>query len=103
MSKMSDFYTKVIADEKLRGKLAAILGDKAVEDASDAELKKIGELAKEAGFDITLDEAKAYIASDSKDLSDEALDAVAGGTNKGAVTCEGKNAGTTETISVKVK
>ena len=93
MSKMSDFYTKVIADEKLREKVAAVLGDKAVEDASDDELKKIGEVAREAGFDVTLDEAKAYIKSDAKDLSDEALDAVAGGVNKGKVICKGENAG----------
>ncbi len=98
MSKMSDFYAKVISDESLRSKLNDALGGKDINSASDEELKKIGEIAKAAGFDITLDEAKAYLASDAKDLSDEALDAVAGGINKGKVTCKGENAGTHESI-----
>lgn len=103
MSKMADFYAKVISDEKLRAQLSEILGGKELAQASDAELEKIGALAKSVGFDITLDEAKAYLASEAKDLSDEALDAVAGGVNKGKVTCKGENAGTHETFKGRAK
>lgn len=103
MSKMSDFYTKVISDVELRCKLNAILDGKDITSLTDEELMKIGEIAKEAGFDITLEEAKAYLASEAKDLSDEALDAVAGGINKGKVTCKGENAGTHESIEGNVK
>lgn len=103
MSKMSDFYAKVISDETLRSRMNEVLGGKDIADASDEDLKKIGEIAKEAGFDISIDEAKAYLASDAKDLSDEALDAVAGGINKGKVTCKGEDAGTHETIKGSAK
>ena len=103
MSKMSDFYTKVISDVELRCKLNAILDGKDITSLTDEELMKIGEIAKEAGFDITLEEAKAYLASEAKELSDEALDAVAGGVNKGVIECEGKNAGTHESIEGNVK
>lgn len=99
MRKMADFYTKVISDEKLRAQLGDILGNREITEASDEELKKIGELAKNAGFDITLEEAKAYLHAEVKDLSDEALDAVAGGVNKsGVTTCPGEDAGTRDII-----
>ena len=79
MSKMADFYSKVMADAELQSKLKGILGDKTIADASDAELEKIGALAKEAGFEITLAEAKEYLSANEAVVSDEALDAVAGG------------------------
>ncbi len=79
MSKMADFYSKVMADKDLQTKLKGILGDKNIADATDADLEKIGDLAKEAGFAITLAEAKEYLSANETVVSDEALDAVAGG------------------------
>ena len=79
MSKIADFYAKVIADKGLRDKVAGILKGKDINQATDEQLAQIGELAKSTGYDVTLEEAKAYIESDAKDLSDEALDNVAGG------------------------
>ena len=93
MDKVADFYAKVMASEELQGKLGNILQGKNIVDATDDDLKKIGEVAKEAGFDITMEEAKAYIQSDEVTVSDEALDAVAGGNQKGDFECTGKNAG----------
>ncbi len=102
MSKMADFYAKVISDGTLRDKVDAAIAGGDISQASDEQLKKIGEIAKEVGFDITLEEAKAYLASEAKDLSDSALDAVAGGTVKGKVTCEGKGAGVTDKTDVNL-
>ena len=82
MGRMAVFYAKVIADEGLRDKVAEILNGKDINQATDEQLAQIGELAKSTGYDVTLEEAKAYIESDAKDLSDEALEAVAGGGNK---------------------
>ena len=81
MSKMADFYSKVMTDKALLSKLKDILGDKHITDASDADLEKIGALAKEVGFEITLAEAKEYLSANETVVSDEALDAVAGGAN----------------------
>lgn len=103
MSKMADFYAKVVADADLRAKLTEILGETEISQATDEQLVKIGEIAKEAGFEVTLEEAKAYLASEAKDLSDDALDAVAGGTVKGAVTCSGEGAGVKDKTDVKIK
>jgi hypothetical protein len=79
MSKVSDFYVKATADESAKKELSAILGGKKIDDATDEELVKIGELAKKLGFDITVDEAKAYLNGDDAELDDNDLDAVAGG------------------------
>ena len=93
MSKVADFYAKVLANEELQGKLGNILQGKNIVEATDDDLKKIGEVAKAEGFDITLEEARDYIQSDEAAVSDEALDAVAGGAQKGDFKCEGKNSG----------
>jgi predicted ribosomally synthesized peptide with nif11-like leader len=98
-NKISEFYAKVTADENLKAKLEKILGGKEISEASDAQLKEIGGMAKEMGYDFTIDEVKEFIASGEVQLSDDALDAVAGGVNKGKVVCEGKGAGVYETIS----
>ena len=43
-------------------------------------IASIVEIAKGKGYDVTLDEAKAYIQAQAKaELSDEQLDAIAGG------------------------
>ena len=92
MDKIAEFYGKVMADKDLHAKLSEILANKPIVDASDEELQKIGALAKTLGFDIDLSEAKAYLQSDMAKVSDEALDAVAGGKGQ-KVRCKGKDAG----------
>ena len=99
MSKVADFYGKVMASPELQGKVGNVLAGKNIADASDDQLKEIGEIAKGLGFDIDLEEAKQYISSDAVKVSDEALDAVAGGAQKGNFKCEGKNAGNQDTTS----
>jgi hypothetical protein len=98
MSKMSDFYVKVSSDAELLAKVNEALGDTEVTQASDAQLTKIGEIAKGAGFEITLAEAKEYLAAGEFDLGDDALANVAGGEKDGKHTtvvnkCSGKDAG----------
>lgn len=78
MSKFNDFYKKAIEDESIRNEAAKILGSDTFENASDEKLQKIGELAKKAGFEFTLDEVKAYFCGG--EIGDDDLDAVAGGT-----------------------
>jgi predicted ribosomally synthesized peptide with nif11-like leader len=102
-NKISEFYAKVNSDENLKAKLEKILDGKDISEASDAQLKEIGEMAKEMGYDFTIDEVKEFIASGEVQLSDDALDAVAGGINKGSVKCSGTNAGTTDNIDAKSK
>ncbi len=91
MSKAAEFYAKVMTSESLRSQLEQILQGKTITEATDADLEKIGELAKQTGFSIPLEEAKAYIRMEEIAVSDEALDAVAGGKKK--IRCEGKNTG----------
>ena len=79
MSKFEDFYSKLMTDTALRSKLAEIIGDRSITEVDDETLEKIGALAKEAGFDITLAEAKEYLSANEIAVSDEELDAVAGG------------------------
>lgn len=79
MSKVSEFYAKAMADEGAKAELAAILEGKAVNDANDEQLEKIGELAKKLGYEITIEEAKEYINGNEAELDDDDLDAVAGG------------------------
>lgn len=80
MSKITDFYAKAAADESARAKLGEILGGKTINEADDSQLEKIGRLAKELGFDITIEEAKNYLKGDNAELDDDDLGAVAGGT-----------------------
>ena len=102
MSKVADFYAKVMSSDELQGKLGDILQGKNIVDATDDDLKKIGEVAKAAGFDITMEEAKEYIQSDEAAVSDEALDAVAGGNQKGKFVCNGENAGNHDQTSPNI-
>ncbi len=96
MSKMAEFYAKVSDDEKLLAKGNKILDGTEVTEATDAQLLEIGKLAKEAGFDFTLEEVKGYLASGELDLGDESLGDVAGGGDTGKHTemhCDGAGAG----------
>jgi hypothetical protein len=88
MSKISDFYAKATADETSKNELIAILGDKKLTEASDEQLVKVGELAKKIGFEITIDEAKAYL-NGGDELDEDDLDAVAGGKGSGGNTTIG--------------
>ncbi len=88
MSKVTEFYAKAVADDAAKKELITILGDKKFEEASDEQLAKIGVLAKKLGFDITIEEAKAYLNGDNTELDEDDLDSVAGGKgHTGDVVC----------------
>ena len=91
--KISEFYAKVTADEKLKAKLEKILAGKDITEASDDQLKAIGDIAKELGYNFTIKEVKEFIASGDVQLSEDALDAVAGGGNKGVTNCQNSGGG----------
>jgi hypothetical protein len=84
MNKFVDFYNKVIADESSKKELSSILSGKTLNDASDEQLEKVGQIAKRLGFDITTSEAREFLNSGDKKLSSEDLDAVAGGKPQGS-------------------
>ena len=77
MNKFNEFYAKLSENESLREGVEKILGDNTFEDASDEQLLKIGGIAKELGFEFSIDEVRTYFGN--SELDDEALDAVAGG------------------------
>lgn len=83
MDKFKEFYMQAMADDSVRAEVKKILGKTPVEDATDEQLLQLGTLAKALGINISLDEAKAYLAKTSDDeegeLSEEELQAVAGG------------------------
>jgi hypothetical protein len=81
MNKISEFYTAVLAEADSKKEFYEILGDGKIENATEDQLKKIGLLAEKLGYNITLDEAKAYVSTDEIPLDDEELEAVAGGKN----------------------
>lgn len=91
MDKFKDFYTRAMSDDAVRAEVKKILGKTPVEDATDEQLLQLGTLAKTLGINISLDEAKEYLgnadADEEGELSDEELEAVAGG--KGGA-CQGK-------------
>ena len=99
-NKISEFYAKVMADDNLKAKLEKILDGKEITEASDDQLKQIGDIAKELGYNFTLEDVKDFIKSGDVQLSDDALDAVAGGVNKGTVKCKGDEAGTQDDNNV---
>lgn len=82
MSKMNDFYVAVLSDNEARKEFSSILDGKEIDKANDEQLEKIGALAERLGYKITLSEAKAFLKESSCKLSEEELDAVAGGGNK---------------------
>ena len=91
MGKIVEFYCKVLADEGLRNKLAEILQGRDITAADDEQLQRIGKLAQKLGFHLDLETAKDYLAAEEVAVSDETLDAVAGGKKK--IRCEGQNTG----------
>ena len=99
-NKISEFYAKVIEDETLKAKFEKILAGKDITEASDNQLKEIGEISKEMDYNFTLAEVKEFIETGDVQLSDDALDNVAGG--KGEVICSGPNSGQITTVTVNV-
>lgn len=83
MDKFKEFYTQVMADDSVKAEVKKILGKTPVDEATDEQLLQLGELAKTLGLDISLKEAKAYLANEDDDeegeVSVEELQAVAGG------------------------
>ena len=64
LSKVAEFYDKVTKDAEKAKQLENILNGKNILDASDAELEKIGAMAWDMGYRITMDDAKNYIAAE---------------------------------------
>lgn len=82
MSKMKELYAKVAGDAALQAKFAAIINE--AEKAGEAATKeKLSAFAKDAGYEVSLEEAQEFFATlaEKKEgaLSEEELDAVAGG------------------------
>lgn len=82
MSKMQELYKKVAGDSALQEKFNAIIKDSG--KAGEAATKeRLTAFANEAGYEISLDEMKAFFTelSDKEkgQLSDAELDMVAGG------------------------
>ena len=82
MDKMKQLYEKVAGDSALQAKFNAILND--AEKAGEAATgEKLAAFAKEAGYDVSIDEMKAFFTNlaekDKGQLSDVELDMVAGG------------------------
>ena len=98
--KISEFYSKVIEDNTLKEKFENVLDGKEITEATDDQLIKIGEIAKEMDYNFTLAEVKEFIESGDVQLSDDALDNVAGG--KGETICRGQGAGQITIINVTV-
>lgn len=79
MSKITEFYAKALEDETAKKEIAEVLGEKRFEEADDAQLLKLGEIAARLGYEITLEEAKEYFHPEEAELDEDDLDAVAGG------------------------
>ena len=74
MSQMNELYAKVAGDAALQAKFAEIMKDPTAD--------KLTAFAKDAGYDVTGQEAIAYFAEKGKagaELDDAELDMVAGG------------------------
>lgn len=82
MSKIKELYEKVAGDSGLQAKFAEIVKD-AEKAGAAATKEKLDAFAKEAGFEVNMEEAQEYFKSLSEqkegELSDLELDAVAGG------------------------
>lgn len=82
MDKMKELYEKVAKDSTLQENFAEIMSD--AEKAGEATTgEKLKAFAKDAGFEISLDEMRAFfkelVETDKGQLSDFELDMVAGG------------------------
>jgi predicted ribosomally synthesized peptide with nif11-like leader len=86
MSKMNELYEKVAASSTLQEKFAEIIKNAEVA-GEEATKEKMVDFAKEAGYDVTVDELqkffKGLVESEEGALSDVELDQVAGGKSTG--------------------
>lgn len=82
MGKMKELYEKVAKDGALQAKFKQI-NDGAAEAGEAATKEKLVAFAKEAGYEVSVEEAQEFFKSLSGQkegqLSDSELDAVAGG------------------------
>lgn len=82
MSKMKELYEKVAGDSDLQAKFAEIMKGAAEEEATK---EKLIAFAKEAGYDVAVEEMQAFFKglaeAEKGELSDTELDQVAGGKN----------------------
>jgi predicted ribosomally synthesized peptide with nif11-like leader len=85
MDKMKELYAKVAGDTALQAKFDEIMKDAA--KGGEAVKEKLTAFAKEAGYDVSMEEAleffKALAEQTEGELSDTELDAVAGGKRSG--------------------
>lgn len=79
MNQFSEFYIELMRSETAKKKIFEILDGKALDEAEEEQLIKIGAVAQSLGYQFSLEEAKAYFNTEEKALDDEELDAVAGG------------------------
>ena len=79
---MKELYVKVTEDSALQSKFSEIMRD-AEKAGAEATKEKLIAFAKEAGFDVNMDEVREFFKALSEQnegtLSDAELDAVAGG------------------------
>ncbi len=82
MSQMEKLYQKVAADSELQAKFAEIMKD-AEKVGEEVAKEKLIAFAKEAGYDVTVDEMQEFFKELAKakegELSDVEMDQVAGG------------------------
>lgn len=88
MEKMKELYEKVAKDNALQTKFAEIMKDAEKTDEAATE-GKLAAFAKEAGYEIGLDEMRTFFKELSEkergQLADYELDMVAGGKSVGGI------------------
>jgi len=81
MSQMKELYAKVAADSALQAKFSEIMKN-AEAAGKEATEEKLVAFAKDAGYDVSIEEAKAFFNEQGKssgELDDADLEMVAGG------------------------
>lgn len=89
MSRMQELYEKVSKDAALQEKLSVIMKD-AEKVGEEATKEKLVMFAKDAGHNVTMDEMQAFfidfLKTKEDELSEQELDAVAGGKHQVGLT-----------------
>ena len=75
-----------MSEEQLKAFIAKVQADTSLQEQLKAEGADVVAIAKAAGFVITTEDLESY----RNNLSDEELEAVAGGDSTNAYTCKGK-------------
>jgi predicted ribosomally synthesized peptide with nif11-like leader len=95
MSKFRQFYDKINSDAEIGAEFKKVLEEQKIPagtpftDLNDEQILALIPVGQKAGFEFTLEEIKAYFAKMSNDeLSDDELEAVAGGKNEPLLICE---------------